>query len=71
MIEKIKLAAAAIALLTVTSVLALTTIAVLNQNESVEDFLALTELVLSWPVAAGGLVFGGGQAIARVAFSKS
>lgn len=69
MIEKIKITAAVIALLTVTGVLVLTIFAIQNQSTTVENYLELTKLVLSWPVAAGGLVFGGGQAIAKAVFS--
>ena len=55
--------AAAIALLFVTLVLGSTLIAIWLRLEATEDLLTLTGLLLSWPVAAGGLVFGGGQAM--------
>lgn len=64
--EKIQKWAAITALVFVTLILGSAVIAIWRQSAAVEDLLALAELVLSWPVAAGGLVFGGGQAIMRI-----
>jgi hypothetical protein len=61
--ERIQVCAAVIALIFVTLILGSAVLAVWVQADTVKDLLALTELILSWPVAAGGLVFGGGQTI--------
>ncbi len=63
--QEIQLWAAKFALVFVTTVLIFTFISILFRWAAAQDFLALTQLLLSWPVAAGGLVFGGGQAIVR------
>jgi hypothetical protein len=63
--EEIQKWAAIIALIFVTLILGSAVLAIWRQSSAVNDLLALAELVLSWPVAAGGLVFGGGQAIIR------
>jgi hypothetical protein len=63
--EKIQTVAAVIAVFFVTAILGSTLVAILLQSAVAANLLSLTELVLSWPVAAGGLVFGGGQTIAR------
>jgi hypothetical protein len=63
--ERIQVCAAVIALIFVTLILGSAVLAVWVQADTVKDLLALTELILSWPVAAGGLVFGGGQTIIR------
>jgi len=63
--ESIQKAAAIIALVFVTAILGSAFLAIRLQSASISGFLALAELVLSWPVAAGGLVFGGGEAIIR------
>ena len=64
--EKLQVLAAGIAVIFVTVILVLTTYTIWNQSPSAEDFLSLTEKILSWPVAAGGLAFGGGQSIMRI-----
>lgn len=63
--QEIQKLAAKIALLFVTLILGSVILAIWIRSEAVQDLLSLTQLVLSWPVAAGGLVFGGGQAIIR------
>lgn len=63
--EKVQWWAAVIALSFVTIILASTVLAICFRSAATDDLLSLTELILSWPVAAGGLVFGGGQAILR------
>jgi len=57
--------AALLALIIVVLVVISTLLAALFNAETVSNLLALTDLVLSWKVAAGGLVFGGGQTIVR------
>lgn len=63
--QRIQIVAAWVALISVIMILVSTAVAVATQAEAAEGFLSLTKLVLSWPVAAGGLVFGGGQGIIR------
>jgi hypothetical protein len=63
--EEIQKWAAMTALFFVTLILGSAILAIWLQANTVQDLLTLTELILSWPVAAGGLVFGGGQAIIR------
>ncbi len=57
------MAAALIALAMITITLTLTLRAILNGAPVVEDLMNLSRLLLSWPIVAGGFVFGGGQAI--------
>ena len=61
--DSIQAWAGVIALIAVVAILGSTVLSIWAQSPSTEDFLSLTELVLSWPVAAGGLVFGGGQGL--------
>ena len=61
--DKSQILAAKIALAFVTVILGSAFVAIVFQAGPVRDLLTLTELVLSWPVAAGGLVFGGAQSI--------
>ena len=68
--EEIQKWAAIIALIFVTLILGSAVLAIWLQTDAVDNLLALAELVLSWPVAAGGLVFGGGQAIMRIWTAK-
>ena len=63
---KVQIYAAVIALASVTLILVATFISIATESQTAEHFLTLTASVLSWPVAAGGLVFGGGQAIAKI-----
>ncbi len=61
--QEIQKWAAKIALFFVTVILGSAFLAIWLRSGATKDLLSLTEMVLSWPVAAGGLVFGGGQAI--------
>ena len=65
MMQNIRIVAAIVALVFVVVILLTAYLAIWNQSEAIEDWLTLTELVISWPVAAAGFVFGGGQAIIR------
>lgn len=68
--EKIQKWAAGIALSLVVVILGSTILAIWLQSAAVDNFLELTALTLSWPLAAGGLIFGGGQAIIRAWHDK-
>ena len=60
-----KRALAKIGMVSVSLTLSLTILAILFSDQRLENLFRLLELILSWPVVAGGLVFGGGQAIAK------
>ena len=60
-----KRALAKIGMVSVSLTLSLTMLAILFSDQRLENLFRLLELILSWPVVAGGLVFGGGQAIAK------
>ena len=64
MMKGIQTTAAIIALIFVTVIVGTTFFAIWSEAAAVEDLLTLTKLILSWPVAAGGLAFGGAHAIA-------
>ncbi|MEL7536283.1 MAG: hypothetical protein AAFZ58_02430 [Pseudomonadota bacterium] len=61
--DMIKVFAAAIALFFAAAILGSSLAAAWMQSPATEDLLTLTDAILSWPVAAGGLAFGGGQAM--------
>ncbi len=63
--EKYQKALATVGLVTVSLTLSFTLLAVLFSNGRLGNLFKLLELVLSWEVVAGGLVFGGGQALIR------
>jgi hypothetical protein len=62
--------AAWVALSLVVLILGSAIVAAWIRSPATSDLLQLTQLILSWPVAAGGLVFGGATAIVSALKAK-
>ncbi len=63
--DKLQLILAIFALIVVVITIVSTMLAVWKKFDNVDKYLRFTELVLSWPVVASVLVFGGGEAMIR------